>query len=379
MPNWLMQALGAIYTRIPPSMRPTLKRVFLWTQIRVEGLLTGRKVMRGQRIEFVGFEIADLAHFEFLSPGPGEVQVESLFSTVSPGTESAVLCGLPGARRSFPYVPGYSCAGRVTRVGKGVRDLRVGQLVAGRIPHVSQYTVGRSLVFPVPDGVSPEAASFMELGIITLQGMRKARIAPGDHVAVLGQGLIGQMANRLARMLAAGRVTAIAPSRSRSRTAVAAGGADEFLAMRDPEFAALRVQADVVVEAVGTPDAVRTAMQCSRHGGRVVLLGSARGLTRDIPLGQLIAEKELSVIGAHISDMPDREASPGRHTYHDEGRLFLDLLQQQRLSVDELVTWRASPRECNAVYESLAHGGGGHVAIVFDWNRLTSAVSATQS
>lgn len=368
MSNRLMQLLGAIYTRIPRSLRPRLKRAFAWTGIRLEALLTGRRVIRGQRIEFLASEIAHLEPFEFLSPGQNEVQVTAIVSTVSPGTETAVLCGLPGARRSFPYVPGYSCAARVTRVGKGVKQFRVGQIVAGRIPHASDFSVKTELLFPLPEGVSIDEASFIELGIITLQGLRKAAISPGDRVAVVGQGLIGQIANRLAKMLGAARVIAIAPSASRSGTALVDGGADEFLAMRESRFDPAIVQADVVIEAVGTPDAVVTAARCARAGGRVVLLGSARGLTRDMDLDQIIRAKELTIIGAHISDMPEGDHSPGRHTYRQEGRLFLELLRDQRLTVENLVTWRASPGECNAVYETLAHGGRGHVGILFRWS-----------
>ena len=368
MSNRLMQLLGAIYTRIPRLMRPRLKSAFMWTVIRLEALMTGRRVIRGQRIEFLATEIAHLEPFEFLSPGQNEVQVKALVSAVSPGTEIAVLCGLPGSRRSFPYVPGYSCAARVTRVGKGVKQFRVGQIVAGRIPHASDISVKTELLFPLPEGVSIDEASFIELGIITLQGLRKAAILPGDRVAVVGQGLIGQVVNKLAKMLGASPVIAIAPSASRSGTALVDGGADTFLVMGDSHFDPETIQSDVVIEAVGTPDAVVTAARCARAGGRVVLLGSARGLTRDMDLDQIVRAKELTIIGAHISAMPESDPSPGRHTYREEGRLFLELLRDRRLKVGNLVTWRASPSECNAVYESLAHGGHGHVAILFNWS-----------
>jgi threonine dehydrogenase-like Zn-dependent dehydrogenase len=225
-------------------------------------------------------------------------------------------------------------------------------------------------LFRVPDGVALESASFIELGIITLQGVRKARIAPGDTVAVLGQGLIGQLANRIARAVGASRVIAIAPSRNRAVTAMASGGATEFVSMSGGPFDPSTISADIVIEAVGTPDAISMAMRCARTGGRVVLLGSSRGLSRDVDLGMLLEGRELSLVGAHISDMPTSDSSPGRLTYRQEGELFLDMLRSGRLSVSDLVTWRPSPADCNAVYETLAKGGQEHVAIVFDWQRI---------
>lgn len=369
MPQWLETLLGTLYKRIPPAARPIFKKIFLWGQIRIAGLASRRRVRPGCRVAFLDFEIAYLESFEYLSPGPGEVEVSTHFSTISPGTERAVLCGLPGARRAFPYFPGYSAAGEVVAVGRDVAEFKPGDRVSGRVRHLSGDSVRAEFLFRVPDGVSIEAASFIELGIITLQGIRKAHIEPGDTVAVLGQGLIGQMANRLARTAGAARVIAIAPSRNRAETALAEGGATEFVAMRAEAFDPSEIGADIVIEAVGTPDAIVMAAKCARQGGRVVLLGSSRGLSRGVNLAEVIQRRDIEMIGAHISDMPTRDSSPGRHTYRDEGRFFLELLRSGRLSVSDLVTWRVAPEDCNDVYEVLAKGGREHVAIVFDWLR----------
>lgn len=363
------KALGTVYQWIPPGARPFFKSAFLRSQIRLQGLLTRRLVRGGRRVEFIDFEIAHLEPFEYLGPARGEVEIETSFTTVSPGTERAVLCGLPGARRSFPYVPGYSSTGRVRAVGSGVRGFDVGSLVAGRVKHASADSVRADVLFPVPAGVDAESASFIELGIIVLQGIRKAGIRPGDRVAVLGQGLIGQLANRLARIQGAAEILALAPSRNREPVSTAPGGADTFVCVRDAGFDPLTLAADVVIEAVGTPDAIALAARCARTGGRVVLLGSSRGLSPAVRLSDLLRSRQLELCGAHISDMPERDASPGRHTYRQEGALFLDLLRSKRLDVQDLVTWRARPQECNAVYEALAEGGRHHVAIVFDWRK----------
>jgi 2-desacetyl-2-hydroxyethyl bacteriochlorophyllide A dehydrogenase len=367
MPKWLASVLGTIYSSIPKNYRPFLKKIFLWVTIRLQALFTNRRVAQGWRVQFLDFEIAYLEPYEYLTPTRNEVQVEARCGTVSPGTERAVLCGLPGARRAFPYTPGYSTAGRVLRVGKGVREFRIGDRVAGRVHHASSETVPASLLFRIPDGVSYESASFMELGIITLQGIRKAGIAPGDRVAVVGQGLIGQLANRFARLLGAAQVIAVAPSRNRAKTALVPGGADQFVVLRGDAGSAGAIQADVVIEAVGLPDAITTAMRCARDGGKVVLLGSSRGLGRDVDFWSLAQTRSLRLIGAHISAMPELDPAPGRWTYRQEGLLFLELLRTGRLKVDDLITWRARPEECNAVYEVIAKGGKDHVGILFEW------------
>lgn len=368
----LTNLLVTIYRLIPPVARPVCKAIFLHTQMRLTSVLSRRGIRRGHRVTFLDFEIAHLEDFEYLGPALDEVEVESHYSTVSPGTERAVLCGMPGARREFPYIPGYSCAGIVKATGTAVTNFEVGARVAGRVKHASGDSVRADLLFPVPEGVDLESASFIELGIIVLQGIRKARIVPGDRVAVLGQGLIGQLANRLAKAAGAGEVIALAPTRNRAAVSLAEGGADRFVATAEDTFDPESVAGDVVIEAVGTPDAIAMAARCARKGGRVVLLGSARGLSRDVRLAELVRSRQLEIIGAHISDMPTVDASPGRHTYRQEGDLFLDLLRSGRLAVRDLVTWRPRPSECNSVYEVLSEGGRNHVGIVFDWRKGAS-------
>jgi 2-desacetyl-2-hydroxyethyl bacteriochlorophyllide A dehydrogenase len=371
MPNWLVPILRTAYSLVPPSMRPLAKRVFVKLMLRVQALSSRRRVERGTRVNFLDFEIAHLEPVEFLGAGAGEAFVEAKASCVSPGTERAVLCGLPGSRRGFPYSPGYSTAGIVVRAGRG-SDLKPGDRVAGRMPHGSHGVLSRGSLFRIPDGVTNEDASFLELGIICLQGVRKAAIRPGERVAIVGQGLIGQLAARLARAAGAEQIVAVAASRRRMGTALGAG-ADRFVALSDGAAAIDGIEADVVIEAVGNAPAIGLAMRAARRGGRVALLGSSRDLGRGLDWWSMAQERGLTIIGAHIGALPERDSSATLWTYQQEGRLFLDLLARKEVNVADLVTWRPRPEECNKVYEVLASGGGEHVGIIFEWSRAASA------
>jgi threonine dehydrogenase-like Zn-dependent dehydrogenase len=365
----LINMLGRAYSALPPTVRPYIKRTATYSMLRGSALTQRRRVCNGRRVEFLDFEIAHLEPFEFLGPGPNEVLVRSLRSCVSPGTERAVLCGLPGARRRFPYVPGYSTCGVVIVAGR-TSGFAPGDMVAGRMPHASHGIMGPQSLFRVAADVAPEEACFLELGIITLQGIRKARIRPGDRVAVVGQGLIGQMAVRAARLVGADPIVAVAASRRRVGPAMRPGGADEFVALSDGVEAIAGLGADIVIEAVGSSRAITLAMEAAREGGTVVLLGSSRDLGRGLDWWNLAQRRKLTLVGAHISVVPSRDASAERWTYQQEGRLFLDLLAERRLSVSDLITWRVLPTDCNKVYEVLAEGGRDQVGVVFDWEGL---------
>ena len=82
-------------------------------------------------------------------------------------------------------------------VGSDVYDFSPGQLVAAagaQCAHHSEYVcVPKNLCCAVPDGLPLELASTVTLGSIALQSVRQANIEIGEHVAVIGLGLIGQI------------------------------------------------------------------------------------------------------------------------------------------------------------------------------------------
>jgi predicted dehydrogenase/threonine dehydrogenase-like Zn-dependent dehydrogenase len=98
---------------------------------------------------------------------------------------------------------GYSSAGTVIEVGAAVRNLRVGDRVAcaggGHANHAEIVSVPANLVAKVPHGVSLEAAALTTIAAIPLHGIRLSGVTVGDSVAVIGCGLVGQIACRLLR------------------------------------------------------------------------------------------------------------------------------------------------------------------------------------
>ncbi len=80
--------------------------------------------------------------------------------------------------------------------------MRPGQLVAtggaGKANHAEFQAVPGLLCATVPDGVPAQDAAFTTIASIALHGLRQAEAGPGSKVVVLGLGLIGQLAARLA-------------------------------------------------------------------------------------------------------------------------------------------------------------------------------------
>ena len=97
------------------------------------------------------------------------------------------------------YSPlGYSCAGEVIAVADDITEFRVGDKVAcagvGYASHAEVVTVPVNLCVKLDDSADLSLACYNTLGAIALQGVRQADLRLGETCAVIGLGLIGQLA-----------------------------------------------------------------------------------------------------------------------------------------------------------------------------------------
>jgi len=370
----LKETLKKLKHYFPPVLRRLGVQTWRILEVPLAAALERRSIIDAHRVFWPAAEVADFDRFKILGPTADEVLVEVAFTVMSPGTERAQLLGLPGAYEHIPgvpYYPGYSGSGEIIAVGKRVTEFQVGDRVAGRIQHGSPAVVQERFLFRVPDGVALEEAAFTELGIIGLQGIRKARIRPGESILVLGQGLIGQLANRLGHLDGGAPVVAVARSKAKAPEALGKGGADRFLTVEEMNRESVGEGFDVVIEATGARNTLPFASSLARAGGRVVGLGTPRGWG-SINLGQDDSRPGITVIGAHISGMPQEDQSDGLWTYRGEGQLFLDLLARGKLFLDDLVTHRVDPSQAGEIYESLKAGDSRMIGVVFDWSDYAS-------
>ena len=106
------------------------------------------------------------------------------------------------ARLNDSLTPGYSSMGTVREVGAGVSGLdpgtRVACVGANHACHAELISVPAPLCVPLPDAVGDGAGSFGALGAIAAHGIRLAEVDAGSVVAVIGLGLVGQLASQLA-------------------------------------------------------------------------------------------------------------------------------------------------------------------------------------
>ena len=370
--HWLKTTLTrlawTLLDRVPDEHRPGLRRAVGSSRTVARSALRGQQAHKASRVVWLRPEVADIEPMVIAGPSSNEILVETDVSLVSPGTERAFLLGLPNTSQAFPSGAGYSAAGRVLRVGRSVTGWKPGDRFAGVAPHASLALVRPDQIARVPDDVSPLEAAFTQLGAIAMHGVRRAGIRPGERVVVIGLGLIGQLSIQIARWAGGAPIVGMARSKVFASEAVESGCDDVVSLEADPDAPA-GMLADVVIEVTGSPAAIPTAIAAARDGGRVVIVGSPRGVTHGVDL-PATAQRGVSIVGAHISGVAGRESSVGRWTRHDESELFLDLVASGRIRLQHLMTESESPSNANRVYESLVSSSNTPMGIVFDWRLL---------
>jgi len=103
-------------------------------------------------------------------------------------------------RLKDPMPMGYTAVGKVTEVGRGVTNIKAGDIVAevGQAYHSEVNRVGKNLVVKVPKELKDiRQAAFSALGGIALEGIHQAEVMPGETVAVIGLGLLGHITARI--------------------------------------------------------------------------------------------------------------------------------------------------------------------------------------
>ncbi|MCP4036935.1 MAG: zinc-binding dehydrogenase, partial [bacterium] len=358
----------------------------------------------------------ELELVEVPAPAPvaGQVLVRNHYSVVSPGTEKMAM---DFARKSIvskarsrpdlvkqvirklqhegpmptyravttrldaPQPLGYACAGVVEAVGPGVERFVPGDRVAcagaGYANHAELVSVPENLVVLVPEGLGLDKAAYATLGAIAMQGIRVADPRLGEVAAVIGLGLIGQLAVQLLR--AAGcRVLAIDIDRRRIDEAMGQGAEWGALPQDDHEpwkqIASDGFGADfaVVTAASESSAPLQLAAELCRMKGRVSVVGAtAMDLER-----RTFYEKELE-LRMSMSYGPGRydrryeelgldyPISYVRWTENRNLQAFIALAAAGDLDPAELDAEVVGFSDAEKSYEALAKGERKSLAIIF--------------
>ncbi|MDY6833982.1 MAG: zinc-binding alcohol dehydrogenase, partial [Chloroflexota bacterium] len=173
---------------------------------------------------------------EIGNPGDNQLEIETLFSGISHGTEMLVYNGLiptdmeidsclstmEGSFR-FPIKYGYASVGRIVDLGQGVTDFSTGDLVFAHFPHQTRYIIPKCSATKLPNDITPQLGVFLATLETAINCTWDASANLGEVVVIFGQGIVGLLITQLLSLGPARTVIAIEPNKRRREISLKIG------------------------------------------------------------------------------------------------------------------------------------------------------------
>ncbi len=331
--------------------------------------------MQGVRVTFSAANEVALEDFDLDESNLGEHEliVRTHCTVISPGTELARLQGKlifdTDEPPTYPMdVVGYANIGTVLATGKAT-GVGVGQRVYTMGNHATVARVDRRtmLCAPVPDGLSDEDAVFARLATVSMATLVTTPARPGDDIAVVGLGLVGNLAAQVFR--ASGyRVHGFDLSERRREIAMAAGLDSIHDASAMPEFSQ---RMSLIVEATGSARALASVVDMTKPGGEIVMIGAPwGGESNSVPSSQitrLLFYRFLRLRSGSEWEIPRQPTPLVRGSHQENAETALRWLADGRLNVQPLITHRIRPDEVADAYAGLRDTPNDYLGVVIDW------------
>ncbi len=306
--------------------------------------------------------------------GPGELLMR---------IEASGICGSDVMEwyriKKAPLVLGHEVAGEVVEVGEGVRKYKVGDRVAAS-HHVpcntcdyclsGHHTVCDTLrtttfdpggfaeyvrlpainvdrgVYPLPEEMPYEIATFIEPLACVLRAQRIARLQPGQSVLVVGSGMTGLLHMCLARAVGAGSIMATDISQYRLDAALRFGAAVGIHASDNISEAVRDYNhgkpADVVFVCTAAVSAIDQALQSVDRCGTVLFFApTTPGVKAPIDVNELFFRNGVTLTSSYAG-------SPADHV------TALTLIESNVVNLEEMITHRLSLEQTGLGFKLVA-------------------------
>ncbi|WP_020498668.1 zinc-binding dehydrogenase [Sciscionella marina] len=325
--------------------RPVPKMGEVLVKLAVTGVCHTDKTMAGGGIPaalplVLGHEGAGVV--AEVGPGVDSVQVGDhvvLSIVVSCGTcYQCQLGNLSICEVGSAMSPGGLMLDGTTRLTKGDEDL---YSLLGQSSLAEYAVVSARSAVPVRKDVPLAAASLLACGAGTGYGAatRRAQVAIGSSVVVVGCGGVGLAAIMGARVRGATTIIAVDPNPVSRELAEKAGATHAFDPGKDRVLREVNAitgrGADFGFDAVGAQGTVELAFQCVRPGGDVVAIGIDDATNEvELDLYSLLMQKR--VTGTFAGSLIPQIDIPAALDLYADGKLPLDVLISETYPLDEV-------------------------------------------
>lgn len=218
-------------------------------------------------------------------------------------------------------------------------------------------------IVKIPPEMPKDVAALISCGVITGVGgaVNAGQLRAGEDVVVIGAGGVGLNAIQGARIAGARRIVAVDMNPEKLAIAADFGATHGVLATEDKPWRAAQAAlggkgAELVLITVGAIPAYDQAPRYLGTGGRAVMIGMPHTGATSTYEPVVLAALGQGLIGSKMGDIVLQRDVPW----------IVDLYQQDRLKLDELISGRWTLTEINAAIADTKSGGAKRNVILFD-------------
>ena len=291
-------------------------------------------------------------------------------------------------RRVPPLIMGHEAAGVVTDTGSAVTQVKEGDRVTfdSMVSCGNCYFCGRNemnlcenrrvlgvscedyrqhgcfaeyavvpehIIYPMPDNLPFEHAAMIEPVSVAVHAVKRTPISKGDTAAVIGAGMIGLLVVQALKAAGCSKVIAVDLADEKLKLAQELG-ADSGInpeatdAVKSIQEATDGRGADITMEVVGATATVKSAVESTRKGGHVTLVGNLAPEV-DFPL-QSVVTREITIYGSCASNGEYPEC--------------IDLLARGIIKVDSLISAKVPLEEGANWFDRLYAAEAGLMKVI---------------
>ena len=213
--------------------------------------------------------------------------------------------------------------------------------------------VPEHIIYPMPDNLPFEHAAMIEPVSVAVHAAKRTPISKGDTAAVIGVGMIGLLVVQALKAAGCSKVIAVDLADEKLKLAQELG-ADLCInpkthdTVKSIQEATEGRGADVTMEVVGATPTVKSAIESTRKGGHVTLVGNLAPEV-DFPL-QSVVTRELTIFGSCASNGEYPEC--------------IDLLARGIIQVDPLISAKDTLEKGAEWFERLYTAESGLMKVI---------------
>ncbi len=297
---------------------------------------------------------------------------------------------------SVPVVLGHETAGEIIEVGAGVNHLKAGDRVVAshHVPclecrycrrghetmcqtlHSTTFDPGgfsqyvrlskintRLGVFPIPENVTYEEASFAEPLACVLRGQNRVNLSSGDTVVVIGSGISGILHIALAKARGAGCIAVADINKNRLPWSQKFGAdiiTEDSETIADTLVEKTGRKADIVILTTGHPAAVLAVFEAAYEGATILLFApSDPDTTVKFDINKLFFKHDRTVTTTYANSPNDLKEA-------------LELISENKVPVADMITHRIALDEIQYGFD-LVQNGLESLKVIVEPNRSTNS------